>query len=417
MKLVRIAVIVTIVLGGIAATALVLRTPSAPTGSHEDGHDEAVAEGPHGGRLLRDGSFTAEVAIVERGGPPQLRVWLADDGRAIPADEAQVRVSLVRLGGRDDVFALRPRGDFFEGDRPVAEPHSFDVTVDATWRGVEHRWSYDSYEARVVLTPDGAARADIGVESAGPRTLETRLRLNGRIVPNEDRLAHVLPRFAGIVREARKRIGDPVAKGEVMAVVQSNQSLQAYEVRSELAGTVIQKHVVSGEYAAEGDHLYTVANLDTVWIDLDVYRADFPRISVGQPVTLDAGEGLPKAEGRIDYISAFGSSNTQTMLARVILANPDLAWRPGFFVTGEVVVDRADVPLAVRASALQTLGPWTVVFVRDGDVYQAQPVETGRHDEQYVEVLSGLEPGQSYVARNSFVLKADVGKSGAQHDH
>lgn len=272
-------------------------------------------------------------------------------------------------------------------------------------------------ERRVVLAPEAVARADIGIEIAGPRTLESKLRLNGRIVPNEDRLAHVLPRFAGIVREVRKRIGDPVAKGEVMAVVQSNQSLQAYEVRSELAGTVIEKHVTPGEYAAEGDHLYTVANLETVWIDLDVYRADFPRVAVGQPVTLDAGEGVPKAQGRIDYISPFGSSNTQSMLARVILPNPDLAWRPGFFATAEVTVDRTEVPLAVRASALQTMGRATVVFVQDGDAYQAVPVETGRRDDDWVEVLSGLEAGRRYVARNSFVLKADVGKSGAAHDH
>lgn len=274
-----------------------------------------------------------------------------------------------------------------------------------------------AHERRVVLTPEAATRAGIGVEVAGARTLETRLRLNGRIVPNEDRLAHVLPRFAGIVREVRKRIGDPVAKGEVMAVVQSNQSLQAYEVRSELAGTVIRKHVTPGEFVAEGEDLYAVANLETVWIDLDVYRADFPRVAVGQAVTLDAGEGVPRAEGRIDYISPFGSSNTQTMLARVLLPNPDLAWRPGFFVTGEVVVDRADVPLAVRTSAIQTLDRESVVFVQNGEAYEARPVKLGRRDDAFVEVLSGLVPGQRYVAKNSFVLKADVGKSGAAHDH
>ena len=202
-----------------------------------------------------------------------------------------------------------------------------------------------------------------------------------------------------------------------MAVVQSNQSLQSYEVRSEIAGTVIQKHVTPGEFAAEGDHLYTVANLDTVWVDLNVYRQDFPRIAVGQPVVLDPGEGLPRAEGRIDYISPFGAANTQTMLARVILPNPDLAWRPGFFVTGEVVVERSQVPLAVRAAALQTMGDATMVFLNDGDVYQGMPVETGRRDDQWVEITSGIDAGQRYVAKNSFVLKADVGKSGAEHDH
>ncbi|MEW6270646.1 MAG: efflux RND transporter periplasmic adaptor subunit [Thermodesulfobacteriota bacterium] len=419
-----IVAIVAIVVVGAALGALILRTErrvadvAGHADSEETGAEHAAAEeGPHGGRLLRDGSFAAEVTIFERGVPPELRLYFYDDGEPIEPSEVSARVTLERLGGKSATIELRPQADYLRGSEPVEEPHSFDVTVDAAWRGREHRWTYGSYEGRVRLTADAAARAGIEIATAGPATLETELRLNGRIVPNEDRLAHVLPRFAGIVRDVRKHIGDPVAKGEVMAVVQSNQSLQSYDVRSELAGTVIQKHVTPGEYVAEGDHLYTVANLETVWVDLDVYRQDFPRIAVGQPVVLDPGEGLPQAEGQIDYISPFGSASTQTMLARVILPNPALAWRPGFFVTGEVMVERAQVPLAVRAEATQTIGGATVVFLQDGDVYQAQPVELGRRDDRWVEVLSGIEPGQRYVARNSFVLKADVGKSGARHEH
>lgn len=418
MKTFRGAAIVAIVLAGLVLGTWILRSERQVVGEEAEGGEEASAdEGPHGGHLLRDGSFAAEVAIVESGGAPEFRLHFYDGDAPVPPGEVSARVSVLRFGGRTETFALRPGEGFLASTEPVEEPHSFVVTVDATWRGRERRWTYDSFEGRVQLTPEAAARAGIAVETAGPVTLETRLRLNGRIVPNEDRLAHVLPRFAGIVREARKHIGDPVAKGEVMAVVQSNQSLQAYEVRSEIAGTVIQKHVTPGEYAAEGDHLYTVANLDTVWVDLNVYRQDFPRVAVGQPVVLDPGEGLPKAEGRIDYISPFGAANTQTMLARVILPNPDLAWRPGFFVTGDVVVERAQVPLAVRAAALQTVGDATMVFLNDGDVYQAMPVEIGRRDDQWIEIVSGIDAGQRYVAKNSFVLKADVGKSGAEHDH
>lgn len=417
MKLLRSAAIAAIVLVGIGLGTWIVRSDRRVVGQEAEEVEQVAEEGPHGGHVLRDGAFAAEVTISERGTPPELRLYFRDGDAPIAASEVTARVSLRRFGGATETFELRPEGDWLGSGRTVAEPHSFVVTVDATWRGREHRWTYDSFEGRVQLAADAAARAGIAVATAGPATLETRLRLNGRIVPNEDRLAHVLPRFAGIVREVRKHIGDPVAKGEVMAVVQSNQSLQSYEVRSEIAGTVIQKHVTPGEYAAEGDHLYTVANLDTVWVDLNVYRQDFPRIAVGQPVVLDPGEGLPKAEGRIDYISPFGAANTQTMLARVILPNPDLAWRPGFFVTGEVVVERSPVPVAVRASALQSLGGATVVFLQDGDVYQAMPVETGRRDEQQVEIVSGVAAGQRYVAKGSFVLKADVGKSGAEHDH
>lgn len=416
MKMLRSAAIAAIVLSGLALGLWILRSEPQAVRQDTEGA-EAADEGPHGGHLLRDGSFAAELTIFERGVPPEFRAYFYDGDAPIAAAEVEARVTLRRFGDETETFELRPEDGYLASGRTVEEPHSFVVTVEATWRGREHRWTYDSFEARVVLSAQAAARAGIEIETAGPATLETRLRLNGRVVPNEDRLAHVLPRFAGIVREVRKHIGDPVGKGEVMAVVQSNQSMQAYEVRSEIAGTVIQKHVTPGEYAAEGDHLYTVANLDTVWVDLNVYRQDFPRIAVGQPVVLDPGEGLPRAEGRIDYISPFGAANTQTMLARVILPNPDLAWRPGFFVTGEVVVERATVPLAVRAGALQTMGDATVVFLQDGDAYQAMPVGIGRRNDQLVEILSGIDAGQRYVAKGSFVLKADVGKSGAEHDH
>jgi membrane fusion protein, heavy metal efflux system len=422
MKALRLAAIGAIIVVGLGLGALVLRVDRAETegdggSGHGGGGEARAAKGSHGGRLLEDGSFTTEVTIFERGVPPGLRLYFYEDGKPLDPSQVTARVMLERFGGEIDTFTFRPEGGYLAGSGVVAEPHSFRVTVDAAFGGQTHTWTYESYEARVVLSPEAASRAGIETAVAGPATLETRLRLNGIIKPNEDRLAHVLPRFSGIVRDVRKRLGDAVGNGEVMAVVQSNQSLQSYEVRSEIEGTVIQKHVTPGEYVAEGDDLYTVANLDSVWVDLNVYRQDFPRLAVGQPVVLDAGEGLPKAEGRIDYISPFGAANTQTMLARVILTNPGRAWRPGLFVTGEVVVERKPAPIAVRATALQTLRDWNVVFLQEGDAYQAQPVEIGTRDEQFVEILAGVAAGQPYVARNSFVLKAELGKSGAIHDH
>jgi cobalt-zinc-cadmium efflux system membrane fusion protein len=105
------------------------------------------------------------------------------------------------------------------------------------------------------------------------------------------------------------------------------------------------------------------------------------------------------------------------MLARVELPNPDGRWRPGFFVVGEIIVEEATVPLAVKASALQTFRDWDVVFIRDGNVFEIATLELGRRDNEWVEVVSGLSAGERYVSKNSFILKADVGKSGATHDH
>jgi cobalt-zinc-cadmium efflux system membrane fusion protein len=86
-------------------------------------------------------------------------------------------------------------------------------------------------------------------------------------------------------------------------------------------------------------------------------------------------------------------------------------------VTGEILVEEAAVPVAVKRSALQTFRDWNVVFLNDGPVFQVAPVELGREDADFAEITDGVKPGDRYAAENSFVVKADVGKSGATHDH
>ncbi|MEO7434259.1 MAG: efflux RND transporter periplasmic adaptor subunit [Candidatus Binatia bacterium] len=138
---------------------------------------------------------------------------------------------------------------------------------------------------------------------------------------------------------------------------------------------------------------------------------------MGQTATIEAGGGVPPAEGRIIYLSPFGAESTQTLLARVEIVNAAGDWRPGLFATAEIVVEEVRVPVAVRASALQTFRDWDVVFLNDGAVFQVAPLELGRRDPEWVEVVDGLRGGERYAAENSFIVKADVGKSGASHDH
>lgn len=401
-----------------AALALALLACAEPEHAHE--HSEEAAElerGPQGGRLLADGSFALELTIFEAGVPPEFRAFVYEDMK--PRDPAGValEVTLRRLGGRVDRIGFEPRGDFLRGDREVAEPHSFDVEVVAREAGREHRFAYASYENRVALSPEQLELAGIELATAGPATLHESVLLNGRIVPNEDALAHVMPRFPGVVRSVHKRLGDPVAKGDLLAVIESNESLHPYELRARQVGTVIEKSVAPGEFAASERELFTIADLSSVWVDLDVYRRDFGRLRVGQRVRIDSGDGAAPAEATLSYLSPIGSVNTQTLLARAVLPNPDGSWRPGLFVSAAVEVASAPVAVAVAERALQRLRDWDVVFVTDGAVFEAQPVTLGRRDGAEVEIVAGLAAGQRYVARGSFVLKAELGKSGASHDH
>jgi len=406
---------IAILIGVAAATGC--REGAPP--EHSDAHASAAdyERGPHGGRWLEDGDFALELEIFEQGVPPELRAFVYRDGKPVEPGEATVTATLRRLGGRVEEIAFAPRGDHLRGDRPIAEPHSFDVEIVARSAGREHRFAYASYENRVELEPEQIAAAGIRIAEAGPATIRERVVLNGRIAANEDGLAHVMPRFPGIARSVHKRLGDRVAKGDLLAVIESNESLHAYELRAPLGGTVIAKDVVPGEFLASERELFAIADLSSVWADLDVYRRDFGRLRAGQPLSIDAGDGSPPVEARLSYLSPIGSANTQTLLARAVLPNPDGSWRPGMFVAASVEVEAREVPVAVEAAALQRLRDHDAVFLAEGDVFEAQPVELGLSDGQRVEVRAGLAPGQHYAVSGSFTLKAEAGKSGASHDH
>lgn len=418
----QITAVILVLLAGSGLTWFVMRNakPVAQVSS-EGGHGGEVAagaaKGPHGGRLLSDGDFATEVTIFERGVPPEFRVFLYEQGKPIDPAEAKVTIELHRFGERVDKIGFTKREDYLLGDKEIVEPHSFDVKVIAERGGKTSRWEYDSYEGRTTMTPEAVQSSGIVIETAGPAKIKTTIKVNGRVQPNEDHMTHVIPRYPGIVKKIHKRLGDAVAKDEVVAVVESNESLQSYEVKSSIAGTVIGKEVRQGEFVKEGEVIYSVADLGTVWVDLSVHRKDFDRLKVGESVTIFAGEGVTTATGTVSYISPFGAEDTQTMLARVELPNPTGKWRPGLFVTGEIVVEEADVPVAVKTSALQTFRDWEVVFMQHGGMFEIAILELGRRDGEWAEVVSGLNAGQKYAVENSFIIKADILKSGASHDH
>lgn len=274
----------------------------------------------------------------------------------------------------------------------------------------------DDTATRVDIDPRKAARANIGIATAGPATLHDRLSLYGRLAANEDRLVVIQPRFPGVIKSLRKRLGDAVEKDEIIATAESNQSLVGYDIRSSIAGTVIEKGASVGSYAVDQTRIFVVADMKTVWADFSVYRRDFLRVRVGQHVNIALGEGARPVESTIAYVSPVGSADTQTMLVRAVVDNPDGTLRPGLFVTGEVRLDDIPVSLAVESSAIQSIDGQQVVFARDAKGFEARPVKIGRRDSAMTEVLNGLKPGESYAAVNSFVVKAELGKSSVEEE-
>ncbi|MBS0657775.1 MAG: efflux RND transporter periplasmic adaptor subunit [Verrucomicrobia bacterium] len=277
---------------------------------------------------------------------------------------------------------------------------------------------------RVEMNPERLKNANLKVETAGPSKIQTMVRLFGKVTANEETTAHVSPRFAGVIKSVRKRLGDVVATGEILATVESNDSLRTYDVRSEIAGTVTAREVTLGESVNDQKTIFTVTDLSTVYVDLNVYREDFAQLRIGAPVLVSAsgkssGDSVENGAiaSSLQYLSPFGAENTQSMLARALVPNANGELRPGLFVTARVTVGEVNAAVAVRPEAIQTLDEKTVIFVREGDAFVARPVTLGLRDQKWVQVTAGLKAGESYVSANSFVLKADIGKRSADADH
>ncbi len=218
------------------------------------------------------------------------------------------------------------------------------------------------------------------------------------------------------MREVRKRIGDRVEKGDVLAVVESNQSLTSYELKAVIAGTVIDRQTTLGEYASEQKPAFVIADLSTVWVDFSVYRRDLGRVHAGDRVLIDPADGGAAVEARISYLSPVGSSDTQSALARAVVANSELRLRPGLFITGRLTLTAKPVGVAVKSSALQTLENRNVVFVRNGEKFEARDVELGERDSELVEIIFGVLEGDVYAARNSFIVKSELAKGATDTD-
>lgn len=261
------------------------------------------------------------------------------------------------------------------------------------------------------VSEEARKKSRIELAVAGPAVLRETVKLNGKINTNEDRTAHVSPRFPGIVKSVGKRLGDTVKTGEALAVIESNESLQPYEVKSQIDGTVIDKKITLGEFVDTGRTIFVVADLSTVWIDFSVYRRESEKLHEGVMVFIKAEDAGEKIESTISYISPFGTESTQTTLARAVVPNPKGALRPGLFVEGMVVVAEVPVPVSVKASALQTFEEKPVVFVADGKGFVVREVEIGAQDDENVEIRSGVAANEKYAAENSFALKSQLANS------
>lgn len=387
----------------------------------ETGHAAAAAgeyeRGPHRGRMLRDGDFAVEMTIFEDGVEPELHVYLYRKDKPLDPKSARLSVELTRLGGKIDRFAFAPVEDYLRGGGVVREPHSFDVKVQAVEGGRTHRWAYDSHEGRTRMSAQAAKAGGVRTEIAGPAVIGEAIDLSGRVEITPEGKAEVRAWYPGRVLALSGELGQAVRKGQVLARVESSNSLQAYNIPAPINGVIIEKAANVGGVSGERP-LYVVADPTQLHAEFFVYPRDAERVRVGQVVEVRSLSGETRLNARVEAVLPTADLLSQTLMAHVHLpAGAADSFRPGMGVEGTFTVGAHPAALAVRTKALQRFRDFTVVFAKVGDTYEVRMLELGRRTPEWTEVLGGLEPGTEYVVDSAFLIRADIEKSGASHDH
>ena len=393
-----------------------------------------------------------------------------------------------------------PPGAHAHEDGTVHEDHASDTQTDDQGRtshvhgdGSIHysEGSESRVSGTVVNMPaEEIAQYDIGLGRAEPGQLEIKSTFPGEIAINADKMAHIVPRVAGIVRDVKANLGDRVKKGDVMAVIDSRELADAkadylasmerlelaqanfdrqerlrqkevtsekeylgnrqnlaeakiniraakqklivmgftsayldtlpsepdelfthYEIVAPIGGTVIEKKVAFGEVLKDDADVFIVADLSTVWINLQVFKKDLPLIRERQRVSLAEQSYLPETHGVIDYVGPLVGAETQTATVRVVQPNPSGELRPGLFVNAHVTVKHTNTDVLVHKDHIQYLADAPCVFLKVAGGFKLRGVTLGASDGEYVAITDGLVTGEMYATKNSFLLKAELDRS------
>jgi cobalt-zinc-cadmium efflux system membrane fusion protein len=277
----------------------------------------------------------------------------------------------------------------------------------------EEEHAEEEHADSVVIEPGMARQAGITTAMASTGVIREAITVYGRTTMNPQGISEIRARFPGLVVAIDPEVGELVSAGDTIAVIESNESLQRYQIQSPIGGRVVSRNANPGE--TTGDQpLLTIINYDQLWAELTIFPSNARRIQPGLEVIMEADGELMR--GSISHILP-SSSGSPAVLARVTLDNSEGRWTPGLLLQADITIAQAEVTLAVDNRAIQSFEDNPVVFVQEGATYESRTVELGRKDAEQTEILSGLEPGELYVVENSYLIKADLEKSSAEHAH
>ena len=281
----------------------------------------------------------------------------------------------------------------------------------------EHDEDDHESENEATIHPDAAKRAGITTDHVSSEAINKKTILTGRVMLNRDSTYAVRARFPGIVKSVEVRWGQQVEKDQLLARVESNDSLRLYSVYAPRSGVVLERNTNVGDVANDNT-LFTIADLTTVWAEFHVFPRDLPLIKEQQIVSIHTLEKDESVKSKIEMLLPTADAASQTVIAIVPIPNEDGVWRVGMIIEGHVEISEKVVGVAVKEEAIQTMDEKPVVFVKENEnTYVPREVELGERDGNYVEILAGLQIGEEYVSQGSFRIKADLLKSTLEDEH
>jgi Cu(I)/Ag(I) efflux system membrane fusion protein len=214
----------------------------------------------------------------------------------------------------------------------------------------------------------------------------------------------------GLAATARQRLETHygLTGDQVNELARTRQVSSTVTFYSPIHGTVVTKNIQEGQYVDEGVLLYQLADLSTVWANLDIYESDIPAFSVGQSIRI-VTEAYPGRvfDGKIGFIAPTVEAETRTVRVRVNLDNRSGLLKPGMYVHASALMNMGE-SIVVPRSALLLTGKRTVVWVRTGaNQFEPREVRTGMSDDQRMEILGGLAVGDSVVVHGGFLLDSE----------
>jgi len=262
------------------------------------------------------------------------------------------------------------------------------------------------------ISDEMAKQVGIVTSEVSSKILNQAIVSYGNLTTGPDQLSHVRARYSGLIKSVKATIGDQVKKGDLLAKIESNESLKSYHILAPITGTVIQRHANIGEVTLD-EVLFSIANYDGLWAEFRIYPSLQASVAQGQKVYMSVNDQM--ISSTIKHV--IPALNKPYQIARAKFNNSSRMLSPGMLVEGKVVTSQFKAKLAVEKTAIQTMGEQVGVFVKDNGKYTFAPIVPGRSDDNFIEVLSGLSANQKYVSVNSYLIKADIEKSEAEHEH